>query len=347
MRPMRPPPRAAITPTILAVALLTLARPAPAAEHTASSAADVAKLAPDLKPGDTVLLADGTWTDQAVTFDGEGTADQPITFRAKTPGKVVLTGASSIVIDGHYVVVSGVYLKDGKGGKDGIAVRGSNCRLTESAVTAGDYKFFVHLIGPDNRVDHCYLADKTSGDPTFQVEVGDQPDNDRVDHNHFGPRPPLGRNGGETIRVGYSGQSMRSSRAVVESNLFDRCDGEIEIISSKSCENVYRYNTFLDCAGMLTLRHGNRCVVDSNFFLAHHKKGSGGIRIIGEDHVVANNYIDGVDKGAFWITSGVPDSKLNESFQAQRCVVAFNAVVGSAGPYLDLAAGLGTSGRTL
>jgi poly(beta-D-mannuronate) lyase len=98
---------------------------------------------------------------------------------------------------------------------------------------------------------------------------------------------------------------------------------------------------------MLTLRHGNRCVVDSNYFLAHHKKGSGGIRIIGEDHVVANNYIDGVDKGAFWVTSGVPDSKLNEYFQAKRCVVAFNTVVDSAGPYIDVSAGLGASGRTL
>lgn len=140
---------------------------------------------------------------------------------------------------------------------------------------------------------------------------------------------------------------MRNSRTVVESNLFDRCDGEIEVISSKSCENVYRGNTFLDCAGMLTLRHGNRCVVDSNFFLAHHKKGSGGVRIIGEDHVVSNNYVDGVDKGGFWITSGVPDSKLNEYYRAKRCVVAFNTVVDSAGPCLDLSAGLGTSGRTL
>jgi len=60
---------------------------------------------------------------------------------------------------------------------------------------------------------------------------------------------------------------MRNSRAVVESNLFDRCDGELEIISSKSCENVYRHNTFLDCAGMLTLRHGNRCTVEGNFFI--------------------------------------------------------------------------------
>ena len=104
---------------------------------------------------------------------------------------------------------------------------------------------------------------------------------------------------------------MRNSGTLVESNLFDRCDGEIEIISSKSCENIYRFNTFLDCAGMLTLRHGNRCRVEGNFFLGHHKKGSGGIRIIGEDHIIINNYIEGIEKGGFWITSGIVNSPLN------------------------------------
>ena len=73
-----------------------------------------------------------------------------------------------------------------------------------------------------------------------------------------------GENGGETMRLGYSYQSMFVSRTTVEDNLFTQCDGEIEIISSKSCENVYRHNTFRDCEGTLTLRHGNRCVVDGN-----------------------------------------------------------------------------------
>src|SRR5205085_451321 len=85
-----------------------------------------------------------------------------------------------------------------------------------------------------------------------------------------------------------------------------------EIISSKSCENVYRFNTFLDCAGMLTLRHGNRCLVEGNFFLGHHKHGAGGIRVIGEDHKIINNYFEAVDQGGFWVTSGIPASPMKE-----------------------------------
>jgi len=140
---------------------------------------------------------------------------------------------------------------------------------------------------------------------------------------------------------------MSNSRTTVERNLFERCDGEIEIISSKSGENVYRGNTFRECAGVLTLRHGDRNVVDGNFFFGGGKKDSGGIRIIGEDHVVTNNYIEGVTRGAFWITAGVPNSALNQYYVAKRALIAFNTVVDSAGPYLDLSNGLGGAGRTL
>lgn len=332
--------------TIGALCILTCR--AAAAEHKVASAAELAAIGDSLRPGDAVVMADGGWADQAVVFRGKGTADQPITLRAAAPGKAVLSGKSSLAIDGEYLVVSGLLLKDATGNGDGISLKGNHCRLTETAVVDCAHKFFVHLRGTEHRVDHCYLAGKTSESPTLQVEVEESPNRHRIDHNHFGPRPPLGRNGGETIRVGYSGQSMRSSGTVVESNLFDRCDGELEIISNKSCDNVYRFNTFLDCAGTLTLRHGNRCRVEANFFLARHKAGSGGIRVIGEDHVIANNYLDGVEEGAaFRVTSGIVNSPLDGYFQARRCVIAFNTAVDCRGPAVELDAGFGTSNRTL
>jgi poly(beta-D-mannuronate) lyase len=327
--------------------LMIAGLPAGAAEHRVSSADDITRLADTLKPGDVLILTDGTWKDQTISFRGKGTAEKPITLKAQTPGKVVLTGASSVAIDGEHLVVTGLYLKEAKAPGDGVRVAGRQCRVTQTAVVDCAYKFYVHLFGTENRVDHCYLAGKANDSPTLQVEVGDKPNCHRIDHNHFGHRPPLGRNGGETMRVGYSHQSMSSSGTVVEHNLFDRCDGEIEIISSKSCDNTYRCNTFRECAGMLTLRHGNRCAVEANFFLGGHKKGSGGIRVIGDDHTIVNNYIDGVEQGAFWITAGIPDSPLKGYFRARNALIAFNTVVDSRGPYLHLDAGLGTSGRTL
>ena len=332
---------------LLALGFAALAGSTVAAEFPAASAAELAALNARLALGDVVVMADGTLTDQRVIFHARGTPEKPITLRAATPGQAVLAGNSTLVIDGEWLVVSGVLVRDGDGPAEGIAIKGAHNRLTESAMIGGTYKQFLRMWGKENRVDHCYFAGKTSQEPTFQVEVDEHtPNSHRVDHNHFGPRPPLGRNGGETMRVGYSGQSMWTSRTLVEENLFDRCDGEIEIISSKSCENIYRANTFLDCGGMLTLRHGNRCVIDGNFFLGHHKKGAGGIRVIGEDHVITNNYFDGLAR-VIWVTCGVPNSPLNQYFTAKRCLIAFNTVVDSQGPFLELDAGFGGSGRTL
>ncbi len=45
-----------------------------------------------LQPGDTLLLADGVYH-QSFTVTTSGTKDRPITIKAKTPGKAVITGA--------------------------------------------------------------------------------------------------------------------------------------------------------------------------------------------------------------------------------------------------------------
>jgi len=327
---------------------LFLAASTSAAEFKASSADEVAAVMAQAKPGDAIVMTDGTWSDQVIHVKAKGSTDAPITLRAQTPGKVILTGKSSIEMTGDDLILSGIYLDRAQGSGDGIVVHGDRNRITECAVVDGKFKFFVHLFGSDNRVDHCYLAGKTTESPTFQIEVEEKrPNHDIVDHNDFGPRPPLRRNGGETMRIGYSFQSMYSSAALVEQNLYDRCDGEIEIISSKSCDNIYRNNTFLNCAGMLTLRHGNRATVDGNFFIGNHKRGSGGIRVIGEDHVITNNYMEGVQNGAFWITAGIQDSPLKGYFRAQRCLIAFNTIVDCKGPDIQLDAGMGSSNRTL
>src|SRR5690606_869944 len=79
-----------------------------------------------------------------------------------------------------------------------------------------------------------------------------------------------------------------------ENNIFDNCDGEIEIVSNKSTHNTIRNNLFFECSGMLTLRHGNHATVYGNIFIGNKKKDSGGVRIIGENHKVYNNYFHGL-----------------------------------------------------
>jgi poly(beta-D-mannuronate) lyase len=298
-------------------------------------------------PGDTLLMANGIWTNQKIVFKGNGNSSKSIYLIAETPGQVILNGTSTLRIGGNYLVVDGVVFKNGYSSSGGViefrddAGNESNyCRLTNSAIidfnppsTSTDYKW-VSLYGTHNRVDHCYLIGKTHLGTTLVVwRSTTRADYHLIDSNYFGLRPPFPENGAETIRVGTSDQSLSSSFTVVEYNYFEECNGETEIISSKSCENIYRYNTFKDCQGILTLRHGNRCTVEGNFFLCGNKTNSGGIRIIGEDHKVINNYIENSDgnslKSAITIMNGVPDSPLNRYFQVKRALVAFNTVVNS------------------
>jgi poly(beta-D-mannuronate) lyase len=208
----------------------------------------------------------------------------------------------------------------------------TRCSISEYSPPDGttDSKW-VSLYGTYNRVDHCALTGKTNSGTTLVVWLTDHPNYHLIDSNYFGPRPNLGYNGGETIRVGTSDWSMYDSYTTVEYNLFDRCNGETEIISSKSCENVYRYNTFRSCQGTLTLRHGNRCTVEGNFFFGNGISNTGGIRIIGEDHRVINNYVAGTAgtgyRAALAMMNGVPNSPLNRYFQVKRALVAFNTFV--------------------
>ncbi len=198
--------------------------------------------------------------------------------------------------------------------------------------STGDPKW-VSLYGLRNRVDHCYLAGKTTSGTTLVVWVTPGAANHhRLDHNHFGPREQLGKNGGETIRIGTSDVSLSDSGTVVEDNLFTACNGEVECISNKSCGNVYRRNTFRGVSATLTLRHGNRCVVDGNVFLGEGVKGSGGVRIIGEDHQVVNNAFVGLlgdrTRSAVSVMQGIVDSPLSGYLQVKRPVIAHNTFIG-------------------
>ena len=172
----------------------------------------------------------------------------------------------------------------------------------------------------------------------------------RIDSNHFGDRPRGWANGFETIRLGDSDTSGVDAYIVVENNLFERVDGEIEIISSKSNFNIFRYNTFRQSKGTLTLRHGNGNTVEGNFFLGEDTVDSGAIRVVGQDHTIINNYIANVGDeadGAISFAAGIPNTQLNGYLQVKDTVVAHNTIVDVAGAAITFDWGIGSSGRSL
>ena len=107
--------------------------------------------------------------------------------------------------------------------------------------------------------------------------------------------------------------------------------GEAELISIKSCENVYRHNVFDECAGTLTLRHDHRCLVEGNAFLGNEESGTGGVRIIGKGHRVINNYFEGLrgdkERAAISLMNGIPDGPLNGYAPIENALVAHNTLI--------------------
>src|SRR5688500_11410971 len=100
------------TRLLIALALLSPAH-VYAADYLVHSAAEVATAQGLAGPGDSIVLADGVWTDQNITFSDSGTAAAPITLRAQTPGRVILTGSSRLTISGDYSITTGLSFRDG------------------------------------------------------------------------------------------------------------------------------------------------------------------------------------------------------------------------------------------
>jgi poly(beta-D-mannuronate) lyase len=316
------------------------------------------------KPGATIVLAAGVWKDADLRIPATvvGTAEAPIRIVAETPGQTILSGTSRLRIGGRFVVVDGLAFRDFTDSGHIIQFRNdsdepasdstlTNVSIAKPLATDKDADVSSHWIsvyGLRNRVTRCHVEGKRTSSPmlTVWVTTTGTPDEHVISRNFFAGRPPLGKNGGETIRVGTSDVSMNNSRTIVEENLFQNCDGESEIISNKSCENIYRRNTFLSSKGGLVLRHGNRCLVENNYFLGNNLEGTGGIRLIGEDHRIIGNHLQGLAgtnfESAFPICDAIPDSPLNGYFQVKRALVSRNTIVDCA---QSMIFGVGTGAR--
>jgi hypothetical protein len=143
-----------------------------------------------------------------------------------------------------------------------------------------------------------------------------------------------GGNGWETIRAGLSGWTFSTARTIIERNLFLHTTGDPETISVKSSDNTIRYNTMRASKGEFTLRHGNRTSVYGNYILGDGVAGSGGIRVLGGDHKLFNNYIQGVDGSGIFLEGGESDDTtgaLSDHKQVYRAQVVFNTIVNPRG----------------
>jgi poly(beta-D-mannuronate) lyase len=290
---------------VLVLLALAPARQADAATYDVTSLADLQARINAARPGDVILLKEGTYTTTSpITIDRKGTAGKPIRIAAKTRGKVAIAG-----IDGLDVVAGAAHIEiDGflfthAAGKTQIRPGATHVRFTRNIFECQGDGAYLTIAGDDAEVDRNELRNKRTVGNMIDVRgAGSQiAQRVRIHHNYFHDftSPGPGTNGAETIRFGLSGLSMSKGLGVIEDNLFVRCVGENEMISIKSGANIIRNNTLLDSPGaQLTLRHGNENLVRGNYL-----RGTDGIRIFGDRNRVTENYLE-ANTGAIQIGNG-------------------------------------------
>ncbi len=354
--------------TITLISFLTLVS---RAQTYVTSDTDLQNKVNAATPGEVFIVPNGSYSDFYASFTKITTEENPITIKAETVGGVTLTGDSHFVFKkSAHIILEGFVFNCTSNNTLVKLEASNNIRLTRNVfelTTANSIKWIVvtgyyndytfQFLSHHNRIDHNIFKNKdTAGnyitiDGTYNEDktVNQQSQYDRIDHNYFYNNGPRIENEKESIRIGNSQLSTTSGFTTVEFNLFEECDGDPEIVSVKSCDNIIRHNTFNRNYGSLTLRQGNRNLVEGNYFFGGGKANgifinsdnqeqtiyTGGIRVYGTDHIIINNYLEGLQGTLFdapiTLTQGDAIDGVNTDqslhYRAERITIANNTLV--------------------
>jgi hypothetical protein len=315
---------------LIAAALVVVPGPAAsAAQVRVTSLAALQSAMDKANPGDTITLADGSYSaGSTLSIKRSGTASAPVTIAAEHTGQATITGSKTFSFASG---VSNVVLRGFKfrgSAKLSVPAGASNNRLTRNDFQLATDGNWVTVSGDDTVVDRNVFQNRTSQGVFLQIlgPSGAMAKRVHVHHNYFYNHQFSGSNGGESIRLGLSDHQSYTANALIENNLFEKADGDSEAISVKSSDNVVRYNTIRDSRGYIVLRHGNRSTVEGNVLF------NSGIRFHGNDHKIVGNYVANSGGRAIVFGSGDeadsgPASKLHD--RPDRVTVAYNTVLGS------------------
>jgi poly(beta-D-mannuronate) lyase len=309
-----------------------------------------------MNPGDTVEVADGSYSLSSLTINRSGCELKPIVITARNQGQAILNGNTALVVDGvRNVTIKGFSFQAANIGTGIKILNSKRVRITRNSfkiienascnwVYIGDtFGSTDSLKSGDNRVDYNVFDGKTQPGKFIVLDgnIDQQSRHDTIAYNLFKNNGPRVENEKESIRVGVSTLTRSSGYTVIEHNRFEDCDGDPEIVSIKSCDNIVRYNTFVRCLGTLSLRQGFRNTAEGNYFFGEGKTaiynggviGCGGIRVYGKDHKIINNYFHGLTgykwDAAITITNGnvLNNTTSNSEHNIpENVVIAFNTL---------------------
>ncbi|PKQ65046.1 hypothetical protein BZG02_04225 [Labilibaculum filiforme] len=339
--------------SILSLALFLLTSCGSNSGNIVNNMAELKSAIDKAQAGDVIVMSNGIWKDAEIDFKANGIVDKPIVLKAETPGKVFIEGQSFLKIAGHYLEVHDLYFRNGYTPINSVIQFKSDeknaaydCKVVNCVIenfTQLDRRkkdHWVEFWGQRNELLYCYIAGKSNDGPTLRAELkGNQHANCHhiIANNYFGPRPRRGGPRGETMQLGDSYTSMVPAFIEVRDNFLDRCNGEVEVISSKTNYNKFINNVFYKCEGSLVLRHGNYATIDSNWFIGDDNSDNiGGVRVINTGHWITNNYFYNLKgnefRSAIAVMNGIPKSPLNRYNQVTDVVIAHNSWIDCISP---------------
>ncbi len=277
------------------------------------------------KLGDQIVMLDGEYRDVKLIVNHSGTFNKKFEIKAQNPGEVIFCGDVKVEMRGDHTSLSGVYFTRGdrnpkqwkSHGVGLVAIFADYCEVANCLFfdfDMADSSYISTSLDENNRVPkyahihHCAFIEKRTFDQVINLNnqrkalkdpslPKGEPMYHRISHCYFSSPKKKGNAGGG-IRVGYWRNDY--GRCLIDNNLFERQDSEAEIITSKSMENVYYRNTFLNCQGTMNFRHGDKQVAINNYFIGTDEKLKyGGMYIWGSDHIVGANM--------FRLSTTIPD----------------------------------------
>jgi poly(beta-D-mannuronate) lyase len=301
-------------------------------------------------PGSVIEVSDGVYElERDLELKRlQGKPAAPITIRAQHLLQAEFAGDHIVKLrDSAYLVLEGFRftLKADVHGKGGaLSVRNcQHCRISQNEFelderdTGKDNQTWLTVDGRrsgHNRVDHNRFSNKTKKGHFIFITGEDDfvSQHDRIEQNHFVDRAyGNDANEYEAIRVGESHIGNRGGKSftTIRNNLFERCQGEDEIVSFKVGGCSFIGNTVINCHGSIVFRAGNDGVFSQNIMLNTYTQRpfdayrAGGVRFYGSGHRAMNNYFQGLngtsmkaplalmhgavaDSGALGVADGLP-----------------------------------------
>jgi len=264
--------------------------PTPLRTIDVANATQLANALSNARPGDHIVLANGTYTGN-FTLTVPGTAANPIVVRAANKLGAVVSGGFRIRAD-HQILWGLVF-----GNNSGIQTwTGNSCKVLRCKFDGGiqsNDASTIELRGADCEIARCEFANHRSRAITVDVNGGAR--RALIRYNWFHDVVDNGSNFNAAIRIGESSLDENTTAScIVEYNLFERYDARYgETVALKSCDNTVRFNTLIDCRiSAIQSRVGHRNAINANL-VKDQTGAAGGIRVMDRDNVLLGNVLIG------------------------------------------------------